>query len=82
MKIVYIDRENLHIFWTIWGISTKLSEEIDLIIKVTKKQAFTLFLEITILEKVKTTVKIRSKRKISEIFKFSIPRFSGFQFRV
>ena len=41
-------------------------------LKVTKKQGFTLFVENTNLEKVTTTVKIRSKRTLSEISEFSI----------
>ena len=41
-------------------------------LKVTKKQGFTLFVENTDLEKVTTTVKIRSKRTLSEISEFSI----------
>ena len=41
------DGENLHIFWTIWGISMKFSGEMWLmiILKVTKNQGFTLSLE-------------------------------------
>ena len=53
MKIANIDRESLHIFWTTWGISMKFSEKMWLmtILKVTKNQGFTLFLENTFLEK-------------------------------
>ena len=53
MKIVNIDRENLHIFWTTWVISVKISENMWLvtILKVTKNQGFTLSLEETFLEK-------------------------------
>ena len=53
MKIVNIDRENLHIFWTTWVISVKISENMWLvtILKVTKNPGFTLSLEDTFLEK-------------------------------
>ena len=49
MKIDYIDREILHIFWITWGISIKFSGNMWLMIvlKVTKKQGFTLTLEDT-----------------------------------
>ena len=42
MKIVDIDGENLHIFWTTWGISMKLSGKMWLmmILKVTKTTGF------------------------------------------
>ena len=38
MKIVNTDRENVHIFWTIWGLSIKFSGKmwIMIILKVTK----------------------------------------------
>ena len=47
MKIANIDRESLHIFWTIWGISMKLSEKmwIMIMLKVTQNQGLTLSLE-------------------------------------
>ena len=53
MKILNIDEENLHIFWTTWGISMKFSGKIWLmiILKVTTNQGFTPSLEDTILEK-------------------------------
>ena len=53
MKILNIEEKNLHIFWTNWGISTKFSGKMCLmiILKVTKKQGFTLSLRIIILEK-------------------------------
>ena len=53
MKIVDNDGENLHIFWTTWGISVKFSGEMWLmtILKVPKNQGFTLSLEDTFLEK-------------------------------
>ena len=53
MKIANIDRENFHIFWTTWGNSIKFSGKmwLILILKVTKKQGFTLSLEDTLLEK-------------------------------
>ena len=48
-KIANIDREIVHIFWTTWRNSMKFSRKICLkiILKVTKKQGFTLFLEDT-----------------------------------
>ena len=47
IKLANIDRESLHIFWTIWGISMKFSGKMWLIIilKITKNQGFTLSLE-------------------------------------
>ena len=53
IKIANIDREILHNFWTTWGISMKISGKMWLLIilKVTKKQGFTLFLEDTSFEK-------------------------------
>ena len=38
MKVVNTDRENVHIFWTIWGLSIKFSGKmwIMIILKVTK----------------------------------------------
>ena len=38
MKIVNTDTENVHIFWTIWGLSIKFSGKmwIMIILKVTK----------------------------------------------
>ena len=47
-------------------------ERRDLILKVTKKQGFTLSLEYTNLEQVTTTVKIWSERNLSKISDFSI----------
>ena len=48
--IVNIDREILHNFWTTWGISVTFSGKMWLLIilKVTKKQGFTLLLEDTV----------------------------------
>ena len=53
MKIANIEKENLHVLWTTWEISIKLLENMWLIIilKVTKKQRFTLSLENTFFEK-------------------------------
>ena len=53
MKIANIDRENLHNFWTTWGISMEFSGKICLmiILKVTKNMGFTLYLEDTFFEK-------------------------------
>ena len=53
MKIVNIAGENLHIFWTTWGISMKFSGKIKfmIILKFTRNQGFNLSLENTFLEK-------------------------------
>ena len=53
IKIANIDREILHIFWTTSGISVKFSGKMRLmiILKVIKKQGFTLSLEDTFFEK-------------------------------
>ena len=53
MKIVNIDRENLHTFWTTGGISMKFWEKMRLmiILKVTKNQGFNLSLRDILLEK-------------------------------
>ena len=53
MKIVKFDGENLHIFWTTWGVSMNFSGKLRLMItlKVTNDQGFTLSLEDTFLEK-------------------------------
>ena len=53
MKISNIDRESLHVFWTTWEISIKISGKMWLVIilKVTKNQGFTLSLEDTFFEK-------------------------------
>ena len=53
LKIANIDRENLHVFWTIRGISLTFSGKMWLmtILKVTKNQGFTLSLEDVFLEK-------------------------------
>ena len=52
-KIVNIKGEFLYIFWTTWGVSMKFSAKMWLMIvlKVTEKQGFTLFLEDIFLEK-------------------------------
>ena len=49
MKTVNIDGENLHIFWTNKGISNKFSGKfwLMIILKVTKTEDFTLFIEDT-----------------------------------
>ena len=44
----------------------------DFVLKVTKKQGFTLSLENTNLEQVTTTVKIWSERELSKVSNFSI----------
>ena len=63
---VNIERGNLHIFWTTWGTSMKLSGKMWLNIKShKKKQDFTLSLEYTNLDQVTTTVKIWSERNLS-----------------
>ena len=53
MKTANIDREFLHIFWTIWGKSMNFSGKMcfKIILKVSKNQGFTLSLEDTIFEK-------------------------------
>ena len=53
MKITYIDSEILHIFWTTWGNSIKLSGKMcfKIILKVRKNQSFSLSVEDTILKK-------------------------------
>ena len=53
MNIVDIDGENLHIFWTTWEISMKVSGKMWLmiILKATKNQSFPLSLEHTFLDK-------------------------------
>ena len=53
MKIGYIDRENLHIFWATWLIKLKFAGKmwLSVILKVTKKKDFSLSLENTFLEK-------------------------------
>ena len=53
MKIANIDREIPHIFWMTWGMSLKFSEKMYLmiILKVTKKQGFPLYLEDTFFKK-------------------------------
>ena len=53
MEIANIDREILHIFWRTSGILMKFSRKMWLLIilKVTKKQGFTLSLEDKFFEK-------------------------------
>ena len=53
MKIVYFEDENLHIFWTTWGIEMNFSGNMWLmrILKIAKKQGFILSLKYTFLEK-------------------------------
>ena len=53
MKIVNIDGENYHIFWTTWRISMNFSGKMWLttVLKFTKKQGFTLFLEDSLFKK-------------------------------
>ena len=50
MKIVNIDRENLHIFWTTWAILMKFSGKLRnmIILKATKKQGFSLSLSLSL----------------------------------
>ena len=57
MKIVNIEGEDLHIFWVTWGMSMKFSGKTSLmiILKVTKNQGSTLYVEKTFLEKKFTT---------------------------
>ena len=60
MKIVNIDIEFLHIFWTTSGNSRKFSGKMcfKIILKVTKNQGFTLSLENTFFEKQQGGVKL------------------------
>ena len=53
MKIANIDREIVHIYWTTWGNSMKFSGKmcLKIILKVTKNQGFTFYLEDTFSEK-------------------------------
>ena len=53
MKIADIDREFLHIFWTIWGNLMKFSGKMcfKIILKVTKNQVSTLSIEDTFFKK-------------------------------
>ena len=53
MKIANIEREILHIFWTTWGISMKISGNmwIMIIFKVTNSQGFILPFADTFFEK-------------------------------
>ena len=53
VKMVNIEQENLHIFWTSCGISMNFSGKMSLMIisKVTKSQDLTLSLKIAFLEK-------------------------------
>ena len=53
IKIVNIKEENIHIFWTNWGISLKFSGKIlpMVILKTKNNEGFTLSLKITYLEK-------------------------------
>ena len=53
IKVANNDRESLYIFWTTWGISMKFSGTMCLMImlKVIKKQGFTLSLEDSFLKK-------------------------------
>ena len=62
MKILNIDGGNLHLFWTIWGISMTFSGKMWLmiILKVTKHQGFTLSLEDTFSEKPQGGIKLSS----------------------
>ena len=62
MKILNIDGGNLHLSWTIWGISMKFSGKMWLmiILKVTKHQGFTLSLEDAFSEKPQEGIKLSS----------------------
>ena len=52
-KFANINRGFLHIFWTTWGNSMKYSGKmcLKIILKVTKNQGFSLFLEDTLFKK-------------------------------
>ena len=71
MKIANIDTKNLHIFWTTWEISMKISEIMWLmiILKVTKKQVFALSLEENFLEKPQG--RVGKGNKIASLFDIS-----------
>ena len=58
MKLASIDREFPHILWTTWGNSMKFSGKMcfKIVLKVTKKQGFTLLLENTFFEKWQTKI--------------------------
>ena len=64
IKIVNIDGENLHIFWTTWVISMKLSGmmHLTIILKVTKNQDFTTLYGNHIFEKTTGGVKLTPLR--------------------
>ena len=71
MKIANIDTEDIHISWTTSGISMKFLGKMLLLIilKLTKKQVFIIFLEDTFLEKPQGAFKLtpsllRSKKMI------------------
>ena len=53
MKVAYIGKEILYIFWMTWEISVKFSGKMWLmiILKVIKNQGFTVFLEDKFFEK-------------------------------
>ena len=71
MKIANIDREILHIFWTTWGNSMKFSGKMrfKILLKVTKKQGFSLSLEYTIFEKRVTTSGTTSDNECQRVTK-------------
>ena len=60
MKIANIDREILHIFWTAWESSMKISENMWLmiILTFTKNQGFNPYIEDTFFEKAQGGVKL------------------------
>ena len=61
ITIVNVDGENLHIFWTAWGIATKFSEKMwfmIILLKVTKKPGLHLHSKRGILEKPQAWVEL------------------------
>ena len=72
---VNIQWENLHIFWTTWGTLVKFSGKTWLVLKVTKKQDFTLSLENKNMENVTTTVKVWNEKTFQDF------RFFDFGYR-
>ena len=66
METANIDREILHNFWTTLGISMKCSGKICLktILRVTKKQGFTLSLEDTFFGKSQGGVKLTASSRV------------------
>ena len=69
---INIERENLNIFWTTWGTLMKFSGKKWLNIKSHKKTRLHSAWRKSKFRKITNTVKIWSKRTLSEISEFSI----------